>query len=147
MNQAKSEEAAATKPQTEYTPPPQTKQAKEKVKADELKTVSSKTKLNEKKTAQKKEKRKNPQPKEDVNASSSDAPVLEQKQVKPKSNLKKTKLNSVGQSTPKSNMSGTKVGSNAASASADDFATDIINALNETVSRSWEKSLKLLNIV
>ena len=138
MNQAKSEEAATSKNQTEYTPPPQTKQVKEKVKSNEMKTISSKSKLNEKKTPQKKEKRKNSQPKEDVNANSSDAPVMEPKHIKPKSNLKKTKLNSVGQSTPKSNMSVTKVASNAASASADDFSTDIINALNETVSRFFK---------
>lgn len=129
MNQAKEESSGQPKDETEYTPPPQTREKKNKVEANSaLKSNLSRSKLADaaKASSPKKEKRKSSIDKDiTVKTSPSIEKVDELKPKKPKSNLKKTKLNSMGQSsTPKSTMSTT----------IDDFTADIMNALNETVS-------------
>ena len=116
MNQAKEE--SGPKDETEYTPPPQTK--KNKVEASAIKIMVD---VN---SSPKKEKRKNSVDKDTTVKTS---PVIEKvdesKPKKPKSNLKKPKVNSAGKSsTPKSTMS----------TNADDFTAEIMSALNETVS-------------
>ena len=94
-----------------------------------LKSNASKSRLIEsKKTPQKKEGRRKTSL-EEIKKSPSIERVDEVKPKKPKSNLKKPKLNSVGgQSTPKSTWS--HIDSH-----NDNFVQDVMSGLNETVSR------------